>query len=469
MRILDPSCGSGAFLVQCFRRLIEKEFPPGHREPKPAELRELLERTIFGLDVEADACNVTELSLILTLLDYVHPPDLEGRGRERFRLPVLRGRNIFCGNFFDRPAAEYRPLARKFDWVVGNPPWKRLNPRKLTDADRPAWSRIQANEKARPVGSNQVARAFAWEALELVAKDGEVGLFLPAMTLFENPAAEFRRSFFGSVKANTVVNFANLAETLSGGRFRVPGAAFFYEARAEGGAGRRPDEFVRTYSPLVANQEPTRPVTGRARNESWSIVINASEIRDLPTGQIADGSGLPWKLATWGSPLDARLLGRLARRFDLLRDLEEREQIVVSEGLQLRAEPTGDTGEQVELVEEVVGRRKLDVTPLKRLRHLFSLPPEAVVNVDPARISDTAKGKRGEEKEGRGRGMGSERRAERNGKVSGPIRLTTRSQEQTHGRLRRACPQYCSLKDVCVRSTPRLNLRLNLSLSEIRV
>jgi hypothetical protein len=28
MRVIDPACGSGAFLVQCYRRLIERDFPP---------------------------------------------------------------------------------------------------------------------------------------------------------------------------------------------------------------------------------------------------------------------------------------------------------------------------------------------------------------------------------------------------------------------------------------------------------
>jgi type I restriction-modification system DNA methylase subunit len=80
MRVLDPACGSGAFLVQCYRRLIEREFPPG-TTPQPAALRELLVKHIYGVDVEEDACNVAELSLILTLLDYVEPPDLEDHKR----------------------------------------------------------------------------------------------------------------------------------------------------------------------------------------------------------------------------------------------------------------------------------------------------------------------------------------------------------------------------------------------------
>ncbi len=48
MRVFDPACGSGAFLVQAYRRLIEKEFPPSGPPPKPAELRQLLERHFFG-------------------------------------------------------------------------------------------------------------------------------------------------------------------------------------------------------------------------------------------------------------------------------------------------------------------------------------------------------------------------------------------------------------------------------------
>jgi len=382
MRVFDPSCGSGAFLVQCYRRLIEKEFPPGTK-PKPGQLRDLLEKTVFGLDVEPDACNVAELSLILTLLDYVHPPDLEGRGRSRFQLPALRDKNIFCHNFFERPSEKHKPLQRGFNWVVGNPPWKRLNPDELSESDRPIWTWMKANGKTRPVGGNQAARAFAWEVLDYLGPDGEVGLFLPAMTLFETPARGFRSSFFQTAKTNTVVNLSNLAEVLSAGRFRVPAAAFFYESRTTEGAEFNENEFIRTYSPFVANQEPTRPTREGRRNESWSIVINASEIRDIPAVRVADGSGLPWKLATWGSALDQRLLNKLHRFFPSLRDLEQESRVVASEGLQLRRKSASSEDEEVELVEEVLGRNKLDVTPLKRLRHLFTFPPNAIIPIEP--------------------------------------------------------------------------------------
>ena len=382
MRVIDPACGSGAFLVQCYRRLIEREFPPGAK-PKPAELRELLVKHIYGVDIEEDACNVAELSLILTLLDYVEPPDLEDY-RRGFKLPLLRDRNIFCGNFFDEAKSWHAKLSqKKFDWVVGNPPWKRLNPKKLRPDEQAVWKWIKENNKERPVGGNQEARAFAWKATEYLKADGQVGFFLPAMTLFENPARDFRQAFFSQCHVRTVANFSNLAEVLSARRFRVPAAAFFYQLRNAASREMSENECVRVYSPLVANQEATRPTVPGTRGESWSIVINASEIRDLPLAQIASGDGFPWKLATWGSELDVRLLKRLAHRFPTLKQLEDEDRLVVSEGLQLRAKSGKEDQEALEFVEEVIGEKLLDVDALKRLRHVFAFPQEAIIDVKP--------------------------------------------------------------------------------------
>ena len=75
-RVLDPACGSGAFLVQCYRRLIEKELAK-RQTLQPFELQKLLQRHIFGVERDEAASQIAELSLaILTLLDYITEPDL---------------------------------------------------------------------------------------------------------------------------------------------------------------------------------------------------------------------------------------------------------------------------------------------------------------------------------------------------------------------------------------------------------
>ena len=101
----------GAFLVQCYRRLIEKERLKRNGEKfRPVELRELLQGHIFGIDRDEDACQVTELSLTLTLLDYVDPPDLTNT---TFKLPKLRGTNVFGGadeDFFNTDSQFHRRM-----------------------------------------------------------------------------------------------------------------------------------------------------------------------------------------------------------------------------------------------------------------------------------------------------------------------------------------------------------------------
>ncbi|MFC7337603.1 class I SAM-dependent DNA methyltransferase [Haloferula chungangensis] len=360
MRVFDPTCGSGAFLVQCYRKLIEREFPPG-TTPKPGQLRELLQESIFGIDLDPDACSVAELSLILTLLDYINPPDLEPP-LHNFKLPDLRGQNIVEGDFFSSPGPS-RAKDQTYDWVVGNPPWKKISLTRpgRTFAEAASW--IKKYSKTHPVGNNEVARAIAWKAEEHLAPTGRAALLLPAMTLFETAAKTFREKFISHFDVSTVANFSNLAEVLAGGRFRVPSAAVFFKHRVEG----HPPESVRVFSPLVANQEVTRPRKPGSRIESWVLTIDSSDVRELPMASVANGESLPWKIAAWGCPGDAALLNRLSSSFPKLGELEG-ETFQISEGLQNR---TWSDKEPLDEIPEIAGAKTLDTKSLAKWRRLF--------------------------------------------------------------------------------------------------
>ena len=424
MKIFDPSSGSGSFLVQAYRLLIEKTFPGTGPKPKPTELRALLEESIFGCDVDGDACQVTQLSLLLTLLDYVDPPDLTG-SMHNFKLPTLcetkdpkkldagHTPNILKHNFFGVASKLAGAVARKqgaslnwtkqgFDWIVGNPPWKPISPKKLGENDAPVWQWIKDNEKTKPIGLNQAAQAFAWEAPLYLKSDGECALLVPAMGLFEEPSADFRRNFFKAFQVHEVANFANLAEVLFDGRARVPAAAISYRHRAVDEA-INPHELITVFSPFVVNQEATRPLAEGERGKIWSLSINASEVRSLEQGEVASGSGLPWKLAMWGSSWDERLLKRLEKKWPALGKLEARwdrknkrfiaedptQVIGVSEGLQLRKEPEKNNenqewpeGEEPKPIKEASGAKALDTEALDRVRHVFAFPEAATPKLE---------------------------------------------------------------------------------------
>ena len=367
MRVFDGSCGSGAFLVQCYRKLIERQL--AQRESlTPVELRDLLTKHIFGADIDEGACAIAELSLALTLLEYVDPPDLT---KTRFQLPNLRDRNIFCENAFDE-TAQWAEMARHrpFDWVVGNPPWKEIKPARAEPEDQVAWAWIQSTKGEKPVGGNQLAEAFAWRAAEALSPDGVGALVLPAMTLFKNESIGFRKAFFRDHTVLTVGNFANLADVLFAGRSRLPAATLVFARRMP----EVSDQTLTVFSPFVASQ-PASLSAGQGQREVWNLVIDGADVRELSYRDILDGSLLPWKLAMWGSTLDSQILKRTARRFKTLGDLEDEGLIFASQGPELRGD---NTSEETEHHPELAGRQTVDVNRLKNRRCLIRFPAESL-------------------------------------------------------------------------------------------
>lgn len=375
MRVLDPSCGSGVFLVQSYRRLIEQAIRKNDGQPlRPAELRSMLTEHFFGIDTDVDACQIAELSLVLTLLDYVKPPDLEATQVRRFRLPSLRGQNIFHQSAFSALPA----LApQSFDWVVGNPPWKKLGPQTEEAADPDLWAWIRSNRKGRPTGGRQLAEMVAWRSYEFLAPNGAASVLLPAMTLFKYNSKKFRTRFFDETSVWEVANFANLANVLFSGRSTVPAAVLFFAKRTS------PEKSgdVEVYAPFLANQPVLFDAkSGDKQRETWGILVNASEVRSVRHAEAVSGAGVPWKLVSWGSYLDKQLLERVRRNFRSIRELEQRGVLTATEGFQLRKSARSGVY-KADYHPELIGKRKLLIRKLKERRYLWRLPDRAIGKV----------------------------------------------------------------------------------------
>ncbi|WP_065840493.1 Eco57I restriction-modification methylase domain-containing protein [Campylobacter fetus] len=115
LKILDPACGSGAFLnqalefllsqhshIDAFRRILENE-SLGLYDVAP----DILEKNLYGVDINADAVEIAKLSLWL-------------RTAVKDRALTKLSDNIKCANSL----LEF-PFDFKFDCVIGNPPYVR--------------------------------------------------------------------------------------------------------------------------------------------------------------------------------------------------------------------------------------------------------------------------------------------------------------------------------------------------------
>lgn len=368
-RIFDPSCGSGAFLVQCYRRLIERFIHGSGRRPRPQELRSLLVGHIFGVERDPDACRVAELSLLLTMLDYIEPPDLLGSAHA-FKLPHLRDNNILEADFFELPE-EWARL--RFDWIVGNPPWTKITE---SPEDEPVRKWIKDHERTRPIARDHVAEAFAWKVLDHATPNSALGLLLPAMT-FVSEVPTFRKKFFEATRVFAIANFTNLREMLFAGRARDPAAAVFYHPRASAASQ---NEDVLVYSPLVANQEVTRPSSSGRRTDTWTITVNRSEIRTLSVIDAASRGARPWHLAMWGSARDKHLLSVIEKNFPSLDTVATQRGLCLSQGLELRT-----SGIDTDPLPEVIGKPELDVKRLRAAGRIHAFPSDAITEVEPER------------------------------------------------------------------------------------
>jgi hypothetical protein len=297
----------------------------------------------------------------------------------QFKLPVLKDNNIFQADFFDPDSgwAMKRPDV-KADWLVGNPPWKDAKAGVADDRYVLEWMRRR--KETFPTGGNQVAEAFVWHSLPLLSESAVAGLLLPAMTLFKLESTAFRARLFKQVRAWCVANFANLAYVLFAGRSKSPAMALFFEPRAKSKTDPEPEERILTFTPFLANQRAGRTNPVRQGKETWSVVVNGAELRELPAEAATSGDFRPWKLAMWGSFRDDRLLRRTAHRFASLAHFSAQYNLRVHEGFQLR---TAGSEEKTQPMPDLAGKMQVDFSKLKECGRIFAFPRQSLSSIPP--------------------------------------------------------------------------------------
>ncbi len=326
-KILDPACGSGVFLVLAYRRLIEAELAKdGESKLSPEKLKALLSN-LFGVERELDACYVTEFSLILTLLNYVDPRELQ---KIEFRFPELHNNNIFHSDFFDLEGTHYEgkfwQQGLKFDWIIGNPPWIELKGRRNDEELARKWIASRTNKSERPISGNRIAEAFSWLVTDLLYPEGIVGLILPATSLFNLEARNYRKQFFTRHQVFRITNFANLREVLFP-KNTYPAVTIVYSPVDE--TEDKPP--IIHYAPLSVNQ-----ITG-VQNKPWVITINENEIQAVNASAAESGETVVWKLALWGTFQDKRAIECIDALFPLtLNDLCDKRNWPFYQGAELR-------------------------------------------------------------------------------------------------------------------------------------
>jgi hypothetical protein len=241
LRILDPACGSGSFLIGAYASLLNyhrdwylKDGASKHTKEiyqgtggqwylTTPEKKRILLNNIYGVDIDSQAVEVTKLSLLLKVLEGENQETLNRQlkmWRER-ALPDL-GNNIKCGNSLIDPdyfAGQLLPdeeamrHINPFDWrrefpeimeaggfdvVIGNPPWGA----ELSTAER-AFLTLQY--PAVPTKTKDSYMYFLLRSLYLLHTSGMLGFIIPNTWLLINTASDFRRQLL-SLRVSEIID-----------------------------------------------------------------------------------------------------------------------------------------------------------------------------------------------------------------------------------------------------------------------
>src|SRR6266516_1645296 len=250
LRILDPACGSGSFLIAAYQYLLNwhrdwyvaddaRKWATG-RKPvlyqglggewklTTGERKRILLQNIFGVDIDAQAVEVTKLSLLLKVLEGESEQTLATQLRfyhER-ALPDL-GSNIKCGNsligpnFYEQSEMlfldeEERYRINVFDWdvefseimkaggfdaVIGNPPY--IRSQTLGEMQRRYYER----KFGAATATYDIYVLFFARALSLVSQNGHVGMILPNKFFTTDYGRGLRKLLANPNRVERIVDF----------------------------------------------------------------------------------------------------------------------------------------------------------------------------------------------------------------------------------------------------------------------
>jgi hypothetical protein len=199
--VLDPSCGSGIFLVGIYRRIVEENLCDGLYSDNDEMLIDILKNNIYGVDYNKDAIDVAIFSLYLTALDYKDPRTLV-----RFDLPDLREKNLFESDFFNEEKLS-NLLKIDFDFIIGNPPWG-----KVKTGLHMQYCEERGHKKRQQ--NSEICRSFVFRVKDFSNKNTQCCLILHSKILYtqKKPSKEFRKYILENTVIEKIIEMSSVRE-----------------------------------------------------------------------------------------------------------------------------------------------------------------------------------------------------------------------------------------------------------------
>lgn len=305
LTVLDLACGSGIFLVESYRRLVDRWIYTNKQQPEFDDLKSILLKSIYGFEVNPSSIKVAAFSLYLALISYLDPKTIWQQKTTKFpnlifdpnRKDLTRqGQNLFLQSSLSNTIG-HQP---KFDLIVGNPPFKSAKTGSLPK---------EIQYYCRKYGfAQEMVLPFLHRANEFCSKNGKVSIVSTSKILFnkQKPYQNFRKFLFNKTYVDAIFNFSALRKAKKGQGRKVfadavgPSCVLFYKKEV----------------PKQTNQNITYvcPKPTERDRFSDSIVLDELDFFYLPRHECEKPKSVIWKVGMWGTENDFHLINKLSQK-----------------------------------------------------------------------------------------------------------------------------------------------------------
>ncbi|MCK4647771.1 N-6 DNA methylase [Candidatus Pacearchaeota archaeon] len=199
VKILDPACGSGSFLIKVFDVLVEESKAKLKRELTYEEKKKLMLNCIHGVDLDERACDIAKLNLSLKL------------ATRKEKLPELH-KNIQNGNSLiddpevagDKAFKWEEKFPFKFDVVVGNPPYVFGGGQGITENEKKFFKKNYSTATKKL----NLFSLFIEKSLKILKNKGLFSFILPNTILRVTSYEDIRKLMLEKSKINQIVDLS---------------------------------------------------------------------------------------------------------------------------------------------------------------------------------------------------------------------------------------------------------------------
>lgn len=252
IKILDPACGSGSFLLGAYKYLLNYHIEyynkikdrakfKGSKEDVIKEngdltiwiKKQILRNNIFGVDIDSNAVEVTKLSLLMKCLEGESPASIQNN-QDLFNeraLPSLED-NIKCGNsligndFYESHLdldddtlykincfdwnSKFRDIMKAggFDVVIGNPPYVQIQ-----SMEKELKEGYKESNYKNYISTGDIYQLFFEKSLDVLKTGGIVGMITSNKWMRAGYGVVTRDYFYRNANVNGVID-------LGAGRFQ---------------------------------------------------------------------------------------------------------------------------------------------------------------------------------------------------------------------------------------------------------